>query len=626
MRHPKRWLLAPVLLLTAMLPCIAGEEFTGPMQTSPWTWEGVPRIVALGDTHGGYAQVQLVLFGLNLLDEELHWTGGNTHLVFVGDMVDRGPQERPLLDLVRRLQKEAEEAGGKVHVLLGNHEVMNMMQDLRYVPAEGYEAFRDEEDPEVRRRASRRFNAEVRGERLTRENFQRRFVDSYPKGYFGRRNAFGPDGVYSSWLLEQQVIIRLNGFVFVHGGLTEETAGLGYERINRSVKNGILNYWKLREVLIASGKVTVSDDFHRTMGIAAEVVSGMANKVEKEAAAALRETLKSPAVSPEGPVWYRGNSLEPERVERERVAACLELLGGRAMVVGHSIAKQGHITSRFGSKLFRADVGMAYPGGGPPQALVIENDEVRVYNARAGELAVAAIEPPGGEGALSTVPQFSDLVLENLLESGKVQSIRPLGKGSTRPMLLEFHKDKGRVRGVCKNVRKPGDRYQHEIAAYRLDRRIDLNLVPVTVLRKSGPNAPCSLQYFVEHALDAQGAREYGLPPGHDEAIRRQVEDSRIFDALIGNLDRTESDILHLPVDGKIALIDHSRAFSLETDLKAWFPDGRWELSPEMEAALRNLGAAELKNVLRGWLDMDQIKAVQERRDALLEGGSQTDF
>jgi hypothetical protein len=300
------------------------------------------------------------------------------------------------------------------------------------------------------------------------------------------------------------------------------------------------------------------------------------------------------------------------------------MLGGRAMVVGHSIAKEGHITSRFDGKVFRADVGMAYPGGGAPQALVIENNEVRVFDARAGELALASVEPPEGEGALSTVPQLSDLVLENLLESGKVQSVRPLGKGSTRPILMEFRKDKGRVRGVCKNVQEPGDRYQHEIAAYRLDRRLGLNLVPVTVLRKSGVNVPCSLQYFVEHALDAQSAREYGLPPGHEDAIRRQREDGRMFDALIGNMDRTESDILHIPVDGKIALVDHSKAFSLETDLKFWFPDGQWVLAPEMEAALRNLEPADLKKVLRGWVDKDQIKAVSERRDALLEGCSQT--
>lgn len=624
MRHPGRSVLLVALLLIAALPSFAGEEFTGPMETSPWTWEGVPRIVALGDTHGGFAQVQLVLFGLELVDEDLRWAGGNTHLVFVGDMTDRGPQERQLLDLVRRLQGEAEEADGRVHVLLGNHEVMNMMQDLRYVPPEGYESFIDEEDPDQRREASKRFYGQIRAEGLNRENFQRRFEDTYPPGYFARRSAFGPDGVYSNWLLDQHVILRLNGFVFVHGGLTEETAGLGYERINQSVKNGIRNYWKLREVLIESGKMTVSDDFRRTMGIAAEVLSGMANKVEKEAAGALREILKSPAVSPEGPVWYRGNSLEPERVERERVAACLETLGGRAMVVGHSIAKEGHITSRFGGKLFRADVGMAYPGGGAPQALVIEDTEVRVFDARTGELAVATIEPPEGEGALSTVPQLSDLVLENLLESGKVQSVRQLGKGSTRPMLMEFRKDKKRVRGVCKNVQKPGDRYQHEIAAYRLDRRLGLNLVPVTVLRKSGVNVPCSLQYFVEHALDAQGAREYGLPPGHDEAIKLQLEDGRVFDALIGNLDRKESDILHIPVEGKIALIDHSRAFTLETDLKAWFPEGRWVLAPEMEAALKNLESGNLKKVLRGWLDKDQIKAVEVRRDALLEGCSQT--
>ncbi len=234
MRYAVRRTLATVLFLAAALQCVACRESTGSIRTSPWTFEGIQRIVALGDTHGGFAQAQEILLGLDLVDQDLHWTGGNTHLVFVGDLTDRGDRERPLLDMVRRLQGEAEKVDGRVHVLLGNHEVMNMMQDLRYVSPEGFEAFRDEEDPQVRREAFNRFDHQIRDERLSREDVQRRFEDLYPPGYFGRRAAFGPDGIYSRWLLEQQVIIRLNGIVFVHGGLTEETAGLGYEGINRA--------------------------------------------------------------------------------------------------------------------------------------------------------------------------------------------------------------------------------------------------------------------------------------------------------------------------------------------------------------------------------------------------------
>ncbi len=624
MRIPTRWIAATVLFFVAALPSGAGQEFSSPIRTSPWTFEGIQRIVALGDTHGGFAQAQEILLGLDLVDQDLHWTGGNTHLVFVGDLTDRGDQERPLMDMVRRLQGEAEKVDGRVHVLLGNHEVMNMMQDLRYVSPAGYEAFRDEEDLQVRREAFNRFDHQIRDERLSREDVQRRFEDLYPPGYFGRRAAFGPDGIYSRWLLEQQVIIRLNGIVFVHGGLTEEIAGLGYGEINDRVMTAIRDYWELRDVLIDSGKVTLSDEYWPTMRIADELLSGRATKVEKKAASGLRLILETPAVAGHGPLWYRGSSLENERVERDRVADCLEMLGGRAMVLGHSIAKGGRITSRFGGKVFRADVGMAYPGGGAPQALVIENDEVRVFNPRAGIMAAAAVEPPEGEGALSPLPQLSDLALENLLKKAEVRTARPLGKGSTRPMLLGFRKGNARVRGVCKDVQKIGDRYQHEIAAYRLDRRLGLNLVPVTVLRRTGVKLPCSLQYFVEHAMDAEGALEYGLPPGHDEAIRRQLEDGLVFDALIGNLDREDSDILHLPVEGRIALVDHGRAFTLETDLRSWFTDGRPVLSPEMEAALRKLDSRVLRATLKGWVGKEQIKAVAERRDALLHACDQT--
>ena len=78
-----------------------------------------------------------------MVDGDSKWVGGKSHFVLCGDLVDRGPDDRAILDLVRRLQKEAKSAGGVVHVLLGNHEVMNLIRDLRYVTDGGYAAFAD---------------------------------------------------------------------------------------------------------------------------------------------------------------------------------------------------------------------------------------------------------------------------------------------------------------------------------------------------------------------------------------------------------------------------------------------------------------------------------------------------
>src|SRR3990170_6802605 len=92
----------------------------------------IERIVAVGDVHGAYDQLVDILRTAGLLDARMRWSGRRTHLVQLGDVVDRGPDSRKVLDLLRRIEGDARRAGGAVHVLLGNHEVMRMLGDFRY--------------------------------------------------------------------------------------------------------------------------------------------------------------------------------------------------------------------------------------------------------------------------------------------------------------------------------------------------------------------------------------------------------------------------------------------------------------------------------------------------------------
>ena len=100
-----------------------------------------------------------MLIGAGLVDSDLTWSGGEDHLVITGDFIDRGVGDRPLMDLLRKLQSESSAAGGRVHVLLGNHEVMNLLRDNRYVNPKTYNSFREDERKEVRKRAWRAFSA-----------------------------------------------------------------------------------------------------------------------------------------------------------------------------------------------------------------------------------------------------------------------------------------------------------------------------------------------------------------------------------------------------------------------------------------------------------------------------------
>src|SRR5262249_8591812 len=114
--------------------------------------EGVERVVAIGDVHGAADRLVDILRTTGLIDARQKWSGGRAHLVQLGDVVDRGPDSRKALDLLHRLEGEAASAGGRAHVLLGNHEVARMLGDLRYVVPGEYEAFTTSESAEIRRR------------------------------------------------------------------------------------------------------------------------------------------------------------------------------------------------------------------------------------------------------------------------------------------------------------------------------------------------------------------------------------------------------------------------------------------------------------------------------------------
>jgi len=197
------------LLLT--VGCSRGPDATGEI---PTRFPAVERIVAIGDLHADLEATRRALRLAGAIDEEDHWIGGRLVVVQTGDQLDRGGDEPEIIDLLSRLSEEAREAGGALHVLNGNHELINVDLDLRYVTEEGYRDF----------------------EELVTIDQSDSLVMALPPGRQARGAAFRPGGPYALILAERNTAVIVGRNLFVHGGILPEHVDYGLEKINTEVR------------------------------------------------------------------------------------------------------------------------------------------------------------------------------------------------------------------------------------------------------------------------------------------------------------------------------------------------------------------------------------------------------
>jgi hypothetical protein len=156
-----------------------------------------PVIIAIGDLHGDLIATRRALRLASAIDASEHWSGGELTVVQTGDVLDRGDEDRELEDLLLRLHAEAEEAGGELIMLSGNHELMNTMLTFDYVTPGGFSSF---------------------------------------GGRAERSVAFRPGGPYAARLAVQPILIKVGDSVFVHGGILPEHITYGLDRMNDEVQ------------------------------------------------------------------------------------------------------------------------------------------------------------------------------------------------------------------------------------------------------------------------------------------------------------------------------------------------------------------------------------------------------
>jgi hypothetical protein len=316
--------------MSVFLPCVAlacQSLCASPHQIDDYRWDQVDRVVAIGDVHGDYGHYLKSLESAGIVDARGQWIGAETHLVQLGDVPDRGDDTLKIIAHLKKITAEARAKGGWVHTLLGNHEAMNTLGDLRYVTAGEFAAFAGRDSKKWRDAYYEKVLADIKAREPERfaslpDDFRQTWEASHPLGWVehqrGWNPKWNPKGEYYEWALQDQVAIQINDLVFLHGGIS-----------------------------------------------AAYCQNTLASLTEKARAALSQSDPAAPSLLTDenGPLWYRGLAGVEPVAAPETVKAILEQHDARHIVIGHT-PTHGAIWPRYSGQVIQADVGMSAVYGG----------------------------------------------------------------------------------------------------------------------------------------------------------------------------------------------------------------------------------------------------------------------
>ncbi len=329
------------------------------------------RLVAIGDIHGDLDAFIAILKRASLIDDSLKWTGGSATLVQVGDMIDRGPKSRGVLDFVMALQKDARRTDGRVIVLLGNHEVLNMFGDLRYVMPSDYASYAG---PDAEKRRDQAYDDYVRlagnaSPAMSRDEW----MAAHPPGFVEQREALGPEGKYGKWLRSLPTVAKVDDSLFLHGGISETFASWSVSRINDRVATEIKAFDDARAFLVNKKMLVPYPTLAEVL--AAVGVAATRRMPEVDALTSFDNWL---TIHENGPLWFRGYARLPDADAEPLATKVVAAMGVTRLVMGHT-PEPGAIVQRFGDKVYLIDTGMlhGYVEGGQASALEIADGHVR---------------------------------------------------------------------------------------------------------------------------------------------------------------------------------------------------------------------------------------------------------
>ena len=328
--------LPPMIRRLALLFAgLAVFAFGAPAQArAQAAFNNVARIVVFGDLHGEADKFEDMLRTAGLVDAAGNWAGGRTHFVQLGDVEDRGPDSRTILNHLMRLEPQARRAGGYVHALIGNHEAMNMLGDLRYTSAGEFASYASRDAARLRDNYYQQTIAYVRahppasGLPVFDDAYRADWNTRHPLGYVEQRIAWAPNGVYGRWVSAHNAIVVINDMLFMHGGIGPTFPQASVAQINDAVRRALRG----------------------------ETVAGFTDILDNQ----------------DGPLWYRGFALNDEASEAANVNAVLAHFNVAHIIIGHT-KRTPTIAPRFGGRVILTDVAVPSGAADPHAFLEINN-------------------------------------------------------------------------------------------------------------------------------------------------------------------------------------------------------------------------------------------------------------
>jgi hypothetical protein len=592
-----------LLLLLAVVPALSADV--------PCIWTGVEKIVAVGDLHGDYDAFVSIISDpeLGIVDKDLRWIAGNTHFVQLGDVMDRGSYAKDIFDLLIRLEKEAAEAGGMVHFLLGNHEELNLMGIALdypdYVTSQQFHDFLPEDD---REKIDREFMSSLpEDERKWIEAHGLDFSPNTKADLFLKKLRTGRDRkaeeareayyrgfqeAYGSWILNKNIVIRINSVLFAHGGISEK-----YSK------------WKLEKI---------NDTYRMEIGILASQ-----RQSRRRLPASFRPRM---VYQTDSPLWFRELAEANGKVPEKTVYRILDNLEARFMVVGHTMARNGgrspivsqESMSRYGSRIWTIDTGISSYYGGAPSAWVYDTGMISVW-------PTDQVDLPEKSGVLTDPDSLaSPQETEEFLKTAPVAQVKKSEVvGRTDPWTVTLDDGTTARKALFKYIdrRRPdpsrlADSFKYEVAAYILGKYLGLDTVPPVVEREI-EGIPGSLQIFIENALTESERRAQQIEPPDPETFLTAMQTGRVFENLVHNSCEDADDIFIQEGTWKVFRVDFSEAFPPERRLIPGCDFSR--LSRDLYQRLLGWDDQKVSDLMAPYLNPEETRALNIRRALIVQ-------